>query len=111
MMQRYLTIAISILGSTVSFASSDEAHSPTQNHTANFERTANSIDALQHRKRDVSNRLRMLSQHQAPSSEERVEKEMLVKQLGVLKKAIKKLMKHKRQLENVRFDPVYPDLT
>lgn len=111
-MKRYLTfVLIGVFGSTMTSAASDESYSPTQQRYVNFERIADNIDALQGWKREVSTQLRLLNQHLEPSAEEQREKEMLAKQLSGLKKAIKKLLKQKKQLEAVAFDPDYPDLT
>lgn len=111
-MTRYLCIImLGVVGSMMTSAACDEVCSPTQHRQDNFERFSASIDVLHHRKQEVSSQLKALKQHLEPSKEVILEKEKLTKQLSGLKKAIKKLLKQKKLLEDTTFGPNYPDLT
>lgn len=111
-MKLYLAfVLISVSGLTMLSAACDESYSPTQQRQTNFERSSAKIEALQHRKCDVIADLRLLNQLLEPSAEEQSKKETLAKQLSGVNKAIKKLLKQRKQLEDVKFEPDYPDLT
>lgn len=90
---------------------SDEAYSPTQQHQANLDRISSNIQQLQNRKEEISSALGELRQHLEISSELTLRRDALVKALGGLKKAIKKLLKQKKGLEELTSFPDYPDLT